>query len=234
MKFLGRAYGLAPQERSVALLYAEAKLRNGESAEAAALLEPFAGSESDVNFLETFADALRLSGQLDRSRGDPGTAASREKRRNHAAIRFGGCLRGRGTGCEIRGNSADAEAEDVCGQEKRGVYRAAGSIGRKTSRNPCRFWNSGRGIYNELNRESQYFEVLIKLFDANFNSGNFQKSSEVLERLVDIDSYDYRNQERLEKLRGHADETFLRRVAGRMAKAVTRSRRIQAPPKIVG
>ncbi len=31
LKLLGRAYGLAPQERSVALLYAEAKLRNGES-----------------------------------------------------------------------------------------------------------------------------------------------------------------------------------------------------------
>src|SRR3974377_1733324 len=41
LTLLGRAYGLAPQERSVALLYAEAKLRNGESAEAAALLEPF-------------------------------------------------------------------------------------------------------------------------------------------------------------------------------------------------
>ena len=68
------------------------------------------------------------------------------------------------------------------------------------------FWAA---LYNELNRESQYFEVLIRLFDANFNSGNFAKSSEVLERLVDIDSYDYRNQERLEKLRGRVDETFL-------------------------
>ena len=35
------------------------------------------------------------------------------------------------------------------------------------------FWAA---IYNELNRESQYFEVLIKLFDANFNSGSFQKA----------------------------------------------------------
>jgi len=76
-------------------------------------------------------------------------------------------------------------------------------------------------LYNELNRESQYFEVLIRLFDANYNSGNFPKASEVLERLVDIDSYDYRNQERLERLRGHVEDTFLRRVASRMAKTVT-------------
>ena len=62
MKLLGRAYSLAPQERSVALLYAEAKLRNGESAEAAALLEPFAPNESDVAFLDTFADACSRPG----------------------------------------------------------------------------------------------------------------------------------------------------------------------------
>ena len=68
LKLLGRAYALAPQERSVAMLYAEAKLRNGQSAEAAALLEPFAAAESDVAFLETFADALRQAGQLDRAR----------------------------------------------------------------------------------------------------------------------------------------------------------------------
>jgi len=75
--------------------------------------------------------------------------------------------------------------------------------------------------------------VLIKLFDANFNSGNFQKSSEILDRLVDIDSYDYRNQQRLEKLRGHADEGFLKRVAGRMAKTATVTSHAAPPPKAV-
>ena len=76
-------------------------------------------------------------------------------------------------------------------------------------------------MYSELNRESQYFEMLIRLFDANFNSGSFDKASEILDRLVDIDAYDYRNQQRLEKLRGHVDEGFLRTVAGRMAKGAT-------------
>src|SRR6516225_3838680 len=68
LKLLARAHGLAPQERSVALLYAAARLRKGEAAEAAKLLEPFSASETDPVFLETFADALMRSGQLDRSR----------------------------------------------------------------------------------------------------------------------------------------------------------------------
>jgi len=47
----------------------------------------------------------------------------------------------------------------------------------------------------KLNRESQYFEVLIKLFDVYLNVGKRQKGGgRSLERLVDIDAYDYRNQ----------------------------------------
>jgi len=35
-------------------------------------------------------------------------------------------------------------------------------------------------IYNELNRESQYFEMLIKLFDVYLHSGNVAKAAESL------------------------------------------------------
>ena len=42
MRLFGRAHKLAPQERSVALLYAEATLRAGDAKRAAALLEHFA------------------------------------------------------------------------------------------------------------------------------------------------------------------------------------------------
>ncbi len=231
LKLLGRAYGLAPQERSVALLYAEAKLRNGESAEAAALLEPFAPNESDVAFLDTFADALRQAGQLDRAR------AILER-----------VLREKNEGITRLFDLADAYSD--AGQDtksveilltlKRRMFADKKQTGFMTqleelgAKHPeslpiLEFW---AGMYNELNRESQYFETLIRLFDANFNSGSFDKASEILDRLVDIDAYDYRNQQRLEKLKGHVDEGFLRTVAGRMAKTATVTSN-PAPPKTV-
>src|SRR2546422_9906686 len=80
------------------------------------------------------------------------------------------------------------------------------------------FWAS---IHNELNRESQYFEVLIKLFDVYLTSGNVKRAAESLERLGDIDAYDYRNQERLELLRGKVDEAQLKRIASRLVKSST-------------
>jgi diguanylate cyclase (GGDEF)-like protein len=232
LKFLGRAYGLAPQERSVALLYAGAKLRNGESAEAAALLEPFAASEGDVAFLNTFADALRQAGQLDRAR----SILERLLREKNEGI-----TRLFDLADAYSDTGQDNKSVEILQTLKRRMFAdkkhgefmvQVEELGAKhpESLPILEFWAA---VYNELNRESQYFEVLIKLFDANFNSGSFQKASEVLERLVDIDSYDYRNQQRMEQLSGHVDEAFLRRVAGRMAKSATVAASPSSHPKAV-
>ncbi len=231
LKLLGRAYALAPQERSVAMLYADAKLRNGQAAEAAALLEPFAGAENDVAFLETFADALRQAGQLDRAR------AILEK-----------ILREKNEGITRLFDLADAYSD--AGQDPKSVEilltlkrrmfadkkanAFASQVEALGAKHPeslpiLEFWAA---LYNELNRESQYFEILIKLFDANYNSGSFQKASEILERLVDIDAYDYRNQQRVETLKGHVDDAFIRRITARMAKSATVTTNA-APPKVV-
>src|SRR5208282_4257251 len=224
LKLLGRAHKLAPQERSVALLYAQAKLRSDESAEAAALLEPFAGTENDTVFLETFGDALIRGGNLDRAR------EVLEK-----------LLREKNAGVERLFELADAYAAsaqttkgvDVLQTLKRRMFadkkqnEFATQLDAVASKHPhsqgmMELWAS---VYNELNRESQYFEILVKLFDVYFNAGDYRKACDSLERLVDIDAYDYRNQERIEKLRAHVDENFLKRVGSRLAKSAT-----TAPP----
>jgi diguanylate cyclase (GGDEF)-like protein len=81
----------------------------------------------------------------------------------------------------------------------------------------------GAVLYNELNQESKYFEVLIKLFDCYLKTGVVARAAEVLEKLVDIDSYDYRNQERVELLRGQVDDVLFKRIAGRLAKSASPS-----------
>ena len=68
------------------------------------------------------------------------------------------------------------------------------------------FWAQ---LYNELNRESQYFEILIKLFDAHFAAGNIPKACDTIEKLIDIDSYDHRNQERIAAAARKSGREFL-------------------------
>jgi diguanylate cyclase (GGDEF)-like protein len=220
LRLLGKAHALAPHERGVALLYAEAKLRKGDAAEAAALLEPFAAAENDAAFQDTFADALMQAGQLDRARQIL-EKLLREKNEGVARLFELADL--------YAGADLDAKAVEILQTLKRRMFadkkqnQFAAQMDALGAKHPesetlLEFWAA---LYNELNRESQYFEILIKLFDVYFNEGNFAKACDALERLVDIDAYDHRNQLRLERLRGHVDETFVRRVGGRLAKSAT-------------
>ena len=227
MRLFGRAYKLAPQERSVALLYAEATLRAGDAKQAAALLEPFVAADSDATFLETFSDALMRSGNLDRAREilerllkDKNQGLARlfdlvdvygKSGQDSKAVELLKLLKGR--------MYADRKQEDFIAQ--------LDTIGGKHPNSPAILEFCG-AFYNEANRETQYFETVIRLFDVYFKAGNVNKACDALEKLMDIDPYDHRNQERLEKLQGRADESLLKRFAARLSKSGT-----AGPPRSV-
>ena len=80
-------------------------------------------------------------------------------------------------------------------------------------------------LYEELNRETKYFDALVRLFDLYLDAGRMKEACEALDRLVDIDPYDYRNQERIAKLEGKVDPGFLQNILARAAKAATVSTR---------
>ena len=217
-RLFGRAYKLAPQERSVALLYADATLRSGDAKQAASLLEPFATSDNDASFLETFADALMRSGQLDRAREilqrllkDKNQGLSRLFDLVDAYVAAGQDAQGVQLLQSLKERMyADRKQEEFITQLE--------GMGSKHS-NSQAILEYCSAFFNAANRETQYFEILVKLFDAYLAGGNVPKASETLERLLDIDPYDHRNQQRLEKLKGRADESLLQRLAGRLSKS---------------
>jgi diguanylate cyclase (GGDEF)-like protein len=236
LKLLGRAHKLAPSERSVALLYAEAKLKANAAGEAAALLEPFSATESDPAFLDTFCDALMQAGNLDRARA---LLENLLREKNEGMTRLFELAD------RYAGVHQDTKSVEIFQTLKKRMFAdkrqnefavQLDAVGQKhpDSQAILEFWAI---VYNELNRESQYFEILIKLYDVYFKAANYAKAAESLERLVDIDAYDHRNQERLEKLQGHADENYLKRISGRMAKsgaaAATPSSQGGAPPNVL-
>jgi diguanylate cyclase (GGDEF)-like protein len=222
LKLLDRAYLLAPQERSVALLYAEAKLRAGMATEAVTILDPFAGKENDATFVDAFGKALVRAGQLDRARGI-----------------LEGLLREKNVGTTPLFELVDAyaaagkerDAVDILLTLKRRMFAEkkqnefAMQMDLTGEKNPdsqgvLEFWAA---LYNELNRESKYFEIMTKLFELYMGAENIPKAAETLEKLVDIDPYDPGNQERLEKLRNRVDDSLFKRIAVRLARSTSLS-----------
>jgi diguanylate cyclase (GGDEF)-like protein len=218
LQLLGRAHTLAPNERSVALLYAEATLRAGDPKQAAALLEPFAATEIDATFLDTYADALMQVGQLDRAR-EILERLLREKNEGITRLfELADLYAGTGKGPKSVEIFMTLKRRMFADKRQNDFVTHLDGVGGKhpESQEILEFWAA---VHNELNRETQYFEVLIKLFDVYLSAGNMPKACDALERLVDIDAYDYRNQERVERLRGRVDDTYLKRIAGRVAKS---------------
>jgi len=72
-------------------------------------------------------------------------------------------------------------------------------------------------LYNSSNRETDYCQTLLRLFDLYHKTGNFAKAGECLDRAAEVDPYEPGHQRRLEQLKGHLDEVQFSAIASRLA-----------------
>src|SRR3984957_3255064 len=84
-------------------------------------------------------------------------------------------------------------------------------------------------LYSELNRETKFFEAEVHLFDLHFENNEIHEACEAFEKIVEIDPYDSRNQQRYDLLNGRADVDFLRRVKSRLSNAATHNPETPSP-----
>jgi diguanylate cyclase (GGDEF)-like protein len=224
LEYFGRAHQLSPEDRSGALLFAEARLRKNDAEGAVELLEPFSPNENDTSFLALFGEALLRTGRLDRAR-EIFEAYYKQKPDS-----FGKLFEL--AGAYIRGG-LDDKAATLLVQTKAWMRAArrenelAVQMERLAAMYPASLPLAElvARLYDELNRETKYFDALVRLFDLYLAAGLTKEACEALDRLVDIDPYDYRNQERIAKLEGKVDPGFLQNIIARAAKAATVSTR---------
>jgi len=222
LDFFARAHKLMPNDRSTALLFAQGLLRNGQGERAAALLVPLAETEKDTAFLDTYADALMQSGQLDEARN---TIEHLTNQGAGSAEKFFNLIH------QYMRGGQEEKAVDLLVTTKKSMVAArresefASAVDTLVSEFPkslrlAEFWCA---MYGEFNREVKYFDALVFLFDLYMANDRITGACESLERLVEIDPYDAHNQERLDLLQGKADPTILARLKTRLSNVATHS-----------
>jgi len=70
-------------------------------------------------------------------------------------------------------------------------------------------------LFNGSNREADYCQTLIKLFDLYYAAGTFAKAGDALDRAAEVDAYEPGHHSRLEMLRGKIEEQRLNAIAER-------------------
>lgn len=212
---LASANHAAPEDREVALLYAQALMMSNEAVQAVATLEPFAKTPPTPTFLKCFGEALMRAAQPDRARGvleeyykSAGGDHALQFDLAEAYASAGEDAKAVEVLTAVRKHYSDSSNENVFAERLDKIAEA-----HPRSLALIEFWSV---VYSGLNREARYFEVLVHLFDAYLEKDNIKGACDVLDRMVDIDPYDFRNQQRLERLNGHADHDYLMRVASRL------------------
>jgi diguanylate cyclase (GGDEF)-like protein len=86
---------------------------------------------------------------------------------------------------------------------------------------PFEFLRYAADVFNASNRERDYCDTLVRLFDFYYADGNFLKAGECLDRAAEIDPYEEGHKARLELLATKIDSSRIRIIASRLLGAVT-------------
>jgi diguanylate cyclase (GGDEF)-like protein len=74
-------------------------------------------------------------------------------------------------------------------------------------------------LLNTANRELEYSQTLLKLFQVYYAAGNYEQAGEALERAAELDPYERGHAKRLEMLRGKIDAGMFNEIARRFSTA---------------
>jgi GGDEF domain-containing protein/tetratricopeptide (TPR) repeat protein len=77
------------------------------------------------------------------------------------------------------------------------------------------------GVFNSANREHDYCDALIQLFQLRYAAGDFLRAADALDRAAEVDPYIEGLAGKLEHLRGKIDANRFRAIANRLQTAST-------------
>jgi diguanylate cyclase (GGDEF)-like protein len=214
-----RAYQEDASDPGIALAYGKSLLAQGQVGAAIFILEPQMNSPQVTPALrETYADALVAAGR--HAEAEPLVWALFEQ--NPARVQ---------QVIALVGSLLDGEQDDAAVglarkleqfQRRRGERRQFIAImeditaAHRASPEILEFLSE---LYNASNRENDYCQTLLKLFDLYCSTGEYAKAAECLDRAAEVDPYEPGHLKRLDTLKGHVEDVRFRAIAARFSSA---------------
>jgi diguanylate cyclase (GGDEF)-like protein len=231
-QYMERAYGEDPSDPRIALGYGKSLLAQGQIGAAIFIFEPhYVSGNPSPELRDYYSQALLAANRL--SEAEPLVWQLFEQ--NPGRIQQVVTLIGQMIDCQQDAEAVALARKLEVFQRRRGERRAFVAtmqdlVGRhRSSPEMLEFLSE---LFNSSNRENDYCQTLLKLFDLYVSTGNFQKAGECLDRAADVDPYERGHQKRLELLRGKIPDDRFKVIASRLSqlnKSVPEAVRAEEP-----
>jgi diguanylate cyclase (GGDEF)-like protein len=210
-----RAYQSDPSNVKVALSYGRSLVNQGEVGAAIFVLEPLVQSGNASGELrETYARALLAAGRFNEA--EPHVWALFEQ--NPTRVQQVASLIGAMIDAQLDTDAVALARKLEQYQRRRGERRAFLALMQDIvarHRASPEILELLVELYNASNRENDYCQTLVRLFELYYKTSNFEKAGECLDRAAEVDPYEPGHQKRLEMLRGKIDEGRYKVIAAR-------------------
>jgi diguanylate cyclase (GGDEF)-like protein len=210
-----RAYQEDASDQSIAIAYGKSLLTQGQIGAAIFILEPQLNSQQVMPELrETYATALVAAGRYAEAEPLVWQLFEANPSRVQQVI-------------ALIGQLLDGEQDDAAValarkleqfQRRRGERRQFIAImeditaSHRASSQVLEFLSE---LYNASNRENDYCQTLLKLFDLYCSTGDFAKAAECLDRAAEVDPYEPGHLKRLDQLKGKVEDSRFRVISSR-------------------
>jgi diguanylate cyclase (GGDEF)-like protein len=210
-----RAYSENPTDATIAIAYGKSLLARGEAGAAIFIFEPLVQSGNQSPELrDLYAQALLAAGRFLECEPLIWAMFEQNPTRIHQVVNLIGVMVDTELDAEAVALARKLEVFQRRRGERRSIITTMQEIvaSHRPSTGLLEFLAE---LYNASNRETDYAQILLKLFDLYCNKHDYQKAGECLDRAAEVDPYEPGHQRRLESLRGKIDDQRFNVIASR-------------------
>jgi tetratricopeptide (TPR) repeat protein len=227
-----RAYTEDPSDTKIALGYGKSLIAQGQVGAAIFVLEPLAkAQDASLEMRESYVNALLSANRLSDAEPLVWQLFQQNPSRQQQVVDLIGLLVDAQQDAEAVALARKLEQFQRNKGDRRAFVAMLQDVAAKHRGSPdlLEFMSE---LFNASNREGDYCQTLLKLFDMHCGMGNYAKAAECLDRAADVDAYEPGHQKRLEMLRGKIDENRFKVIASRftsMAKTASEPAKTEGP-----